>query len=585
MGNIMDMVRLLNNRKVPAISLDGPIKTSIDPELFPYRQVLAQTADAVLIADTNGVIKYVNTGFETVTGYKADEVIGQHPNVLKSGEHDALFYAHFWNTLRQGRDFRGVFINRRKDGRIFHEEKTVSPIRNAAGQITHYASTGRDISARIAAEQALYQLAHYDSLTRLPNRNLFFELLQKAYQCATRKNQRVAVIFLDIDNLKSVNDVLGHDVGDQALQIVVERLALYLKPRGTITRWGGDEFAVLVEGIEQIDAVKEITQGMLNSLSTPLRIGMKHISLSACVGTAIWPNDADDPADLVRHANFAMHRAKAMGPNSNVFYCKSTREAIQAAFLLEGELHGALERSEFHLVFQPVVQSGTAQMIGVEALLRWQSPTHGSISPSQFIPLLERSGLIVPVGRWVMATACLEVMKLSTRCPQRIRLAVNVSARQLLNPDFFNDVNDALGQSGLEPERLELEITESVLIENPDAVEKVLRRLRVLGVRIATDDFGTGYSSLAYLHRFPINTLKIDQSFVAVMDSNADALAIVRSIIRLAKSLDLEIVAEGVETAGQAQRLTELGCSFLQGYWFSRPVVIDQLPSVDPLIA
>lgn len=539
-------------------------------ELHVYRQVLAQSGDAVLITTVDGLITYVNTAFEKITGYSFDEAIGKRPSILKSGAHEESFYTRVWAALKQGRSFRGVFINRNKNGLLFHEEKTVSPITNRAGSITHYVSIGRNVNSRIATERQPHQLSYYDDLTGLPNRKLFLNRLEE-YTEKAAKNCNGLILLLDITDLKKINDTLGYPAGDKALRVLAGRLESFCQRTCNVARLSGNEFSLLVQECRDADQALAVAQNVLDLLGRALDLGGQEVFVSASIGVARFPQDAKNPEDLLRHADLALHRANEVGRNVVLFYQTEMRDSLREDLQIESALRGALEKQELHLAFQPIVRSTDGVMVGLEALLRWDSPTLGSIPPVRFIPQLERNGLIIPVGRWVLETACREIAELCDMRATPLRLAVNVSARQLLHPNFVTDVKDVLEKSGFAPNRLELEITESVLIENA-AVGDILRALRQLGVRIAADDFGTGYSSLSYLWKFPFSTLKIDRSFVVEMNKYLQVEIIVSSILNLARSLNLVVVAEGIETEAQFDMLKSLGCPLIQGYWTGRPL-------------
>lgn len=522
------------------------------------------------------MIEYVNSAFETITGYSAEEAIGRSPVLFKSGEHGQHFYTQLWTTLRQGKSFRGVFINRNKNGLLFHEEKTISPILNRAGLVTHYVSTGRHANSRSATDNLLHQLAHFDALTGLPNR---VHCLQQLAEHIVRTEQKSTglVLLLDINNLKKINDTLGRSAGDQALRIIADRLKDFCQSACSVARWGGDEFALVVKDYGGRERVETLAQDLLNCLSQPLDLANQEVYLSASLGIAQFPHDASDAENLLSHAELALHRAKEAGRNECICYHKSMRERLHKDLRIESALHGALERNEFHLVFQPVVQPIDNAMVGLEALLRWESPTLGPVEPSSFIPQLERTGLIIAVGRWVLAEACREVAAINSNGLATLRLAVNISSRQLFHPGFMADVWTALCDSKLVPHCLELEVTESVLIEDVTSAIDLLQELCRLGVRIAIDDFGTGYSSLSYLRRFPFSTLKIDRSFVAEMDVDLQAKTIVSVILNLARGLNLDVVAEGIESKSQFDMLKTLGSPLVQGYWTGRPMPIESI--------
>ncbi len=544
-------------------------------------RALQQTADAVAITDKNGIIEYVNPSFEAITGYSSAEAIGQTPNILSSHKHDPAFYQQLWRTIRSGEVFCDVITNKKKDGSLFHEEKTITPLKDDNGNITHFIATGRDITERINTQERLQYLAHHDILTDLPNRASFSERLQVEVKRAKRSHHHVAVFFIDLDRFKIINDTLGHDIGDRVLQTTAERLVSNLRASDTVARLGGDEFAILLPEIVTIDEVAMIAEKLLLDLAKPFYLDERELFISASIGVSLYPDDSEDPGILVKHADMAMYRAKSMGRNTYKFFSEELSNKDDQRLTLETHLRRALEREEFCLHYQPQLSFNNGAITGVEALLRWQRPGHGLTPPDQFIPILEETGLIVEVGEWVAHNACQQLRRWHD-AGYPIRMAINVSSRQFNDNRLEQRICNTIEQSGVAPTFIELEITESLLMQNPGKTEQTLNNLAKRGIDLAIDDFGVGYSSLSYLRRFPLNTLKIDRSFVNDITTDPDDAAIITTIIAMAKALKLATVAEGVETQAQLDFLKEHHCDTMQGYLFSRPLPPE---GIDTLLA
>ncbi len=560
-----------------AVLHDADREERIRREMRMLARAVGQSGDAVLITDARGIIEYVNPAFEASTGYRFDEAVGRPSSLLNSGRHNPEFFDRLWETIRKGDVFRAVFTNRRKDGAIFFEEKTISPIRNANGSITHYVSTAKDVTERVEAEARLEYLANYDQVTDLPNRSLFADRLRQALRRGHRDSCLVALMFLDLDRFKLVNDSLGHSVGDRLLRQVGERIAGVVRDQDTVARIGGDEFTLVLEDLHAPEDADHVAGKVLEAFAAPFVIDDRTVYLGISIGIACHPNDGDDVETLLKHADIAMYRAKGTGRSTRVFYNQVMSGTMLEDLGLEASLRTALDRREFRVVFQPIADAFSWQIVAVEALLRWESPEHGTVGPARFVPILEETGLIVPVGSWVLREACRQMLTIQSGITDGHRLAVNISGRQFRQPDFVADVTRALAETGMDPRRLELEITESVLIENAPIAAETLRSLKSLGIRLAIDDFGTGYSSLSYLRRFPLTTLKIDRSFIADIEDSADAVAIVRAVVNLAHSLGLEVVAEGIENERQLGLTAALGCRQMQGYWFGRPTPLAEV--------
>ena len=530
-----------------------------------------QTADAVIITSHTGVIEYVNAAFSATTGFSEQEAIGRRPNILKSDQHAAEFYEHVWKTIAKGEVFRDVFINRKKDGNVYFEEKTITPITDATGAITHFVSTGKDITDRIQSEERLRYLAHYDMLTGLPNRALFMDRLAHALSYARRNETRIAVMLVDLDRFKDVNDSLGHAMGDALLCAAAQRLKENLRESDTLARLGGDELVIVLENTAQLQAAT-VARKLLDALALPFDLKNKKIYVTASIGISAFPSDGDNADALVQHADTAMYRAKEGGGNTYQFFTAEMSAAISERLDMENGLRLALERNEFALHYQPQIDLNSGRIVGAEALLRWQRPGQGPIPPLQFIPLLEETGLIVSVGEWVLRTACEQARAWQLAGHGDFRIAVNLSARQFWQHDLVGQVGTILANAGLDGRYLDLEITESLLMKNTEECVKAMQQLRAMGVSLSIDDFGTGYSSLGYLQRFPVQNLKIDRSFVSHLTESGDAAAIASAVISLAHTLRLNVIAEGVESGAQSRFLQQQGCDQVQGYLFSRPL-------------
>ncbi len=540
---------------------------------------LQQAADAVMITDRNGIIEYVNPAFERITGFTRDQVIGLTPAIVKSERQGERFYSQMWDCINRGDVFTDVFINRRKDGSLYYEEKSITPLKNEQGLITHFIATGKDITERMRTQERLEHLAHHDSLTGLPNRVLFLDRLKQSLARARWSHHVVALMFIDLDRFKGVNDTLGHDAGDELLRVLSGRLKHSLRERDTVARLGGDEFAVLLDDLETEGEAADLADKLLASFREPFLILQRELFVTASIGISLFPDDGETVGTLLKNADIAMYKAKDLGKNTYQFYAADMSTRAFERLTLETSLRRALARKQFELYYQPQVDLETGHVIGFEALLRWNHPDMGLVSPTEFVGLLEDTSLILPVGRWVLRDACTQAQAWRAEMPEHWWVTVNVSGLQLGGGEtFLNTVNEVLAETGLDPERLELEITESVLMHDTDRALKTLEALNDHGVRLAVDDFGTGYSSLAYLKRFAIDTLKIDRTFVRDVPDDADDRAIVRSVIALAHSLNLSVVAEGVETERQIDFLRHQGCEAAQGYLISAPLPATAVP-------
>ncbi|MEW8143980.1 MAG: EAL domain-containing protein [Candidatus Thiodiazotropha endolucinida] len=535
------------------------------------------TAEGITVTDASGNIVSTNPAFEAITGYSHEEVLGQNPRVLKSGHHPDTFYNEMWDTLLLTGHWRGEIWNRRKNGDAYPEWLTISAVKDGNDETTHYVGVFTDISQIKEAQDQINFLAHHDALTRLPNRALFRERFDHALMHARRENTSIALLFLDLDRFKTVNDTLGHPVGDQVLLEVSKRMNQIIRASDTLARLGGDEFVLLLE--EQTDAqhAAVVARKLIDLFSRPMIIGEHELVVTASIGITLYPNDGDDSDKLIRHADRAMYEAKQQGRNTYRFFTRALTEGALERLMMENDLRRAVARNELILHYQPIVNLETRQLQGIEALVRWQHPEQGLIAPGLFIELAEEIGIIGEIGQWVLRAACSQLARWDRDGFKVPRISVNLSVQQIDREGLITMVSEELNSSGLSPERLELEVTESMLIRNPELSRTVLSELRTLGVKFAIDDFGTGYSSLAYLKLLPLDHLKIDQSFVRDIGKDANDEAIVLAIIAMSKSLGLESVAEGVEETHQARFLQQAGSDLAQGYLYSRPLPADEI--------
>ncbi len=541
-------------------------------EMSKLSRAVEQTAESIYITNAQGVIEYVNPAFEKITGYSRDEVLGKTPSIFKSGRHTPEFYENIWQTILAGNVYSDIMINRRKDGTLYYEEKSITPLFDEKGEINHFISTGKDITERMQAEERLHHLAYHDVLTDLPNRALFMDRLTHALTRRHREGSWIAVMFLDVDRFKTINDTLGHDSGDRLLQCFAHMLMNCVREGDTVARFGGDEFAILLEDLESTKAASQIADKIKQALSRPFKADGQDLYVTTSIGISLYPDDGADAATLLKHADSAMYCAKDVGRNNYQFYAADMSAQDMERLSMEHGLHHALARNEFFLVYQPQVDVVSGRICGVEALLRWQSPELGLVSPVKFIPLLEDTGLILSVGEWVLRTACQAAKQWGALCDEPLHISVNVSGRQFYEPELNILVARVLEETGLDAHLLELEITESVLMQNDQSSLDNLDALHRLGVHLAIDDFGTGYSSLSYLKRFPVDRLKIDQSFIRDITTDPDDATIVSAITVMAHRLNLTVIAEGVEREEQLEFLRHCSCDAMQGYLFSKPL-------------
>ena len=575
---IHDELRLLRDaqgepQEVVGAWLDITEQHQADERLRLNAAMIKSIRDAVVVTDLVPRIEAVNPAFTDITGYAANEVLGRNPGMLKSGRHDRHFYQALWRELLERGIWQGEIWNRRKNGEIYPEWLSISTVRDAQGIPTHYVAVATDISQLKENEAQLERLAHYDPLTGLPNRLLLLSRIDRAVQHAQRYRTHVAVLYIDLDRFKTVNDSLGHPMGDELLMAVAKRLQERLRGEDTLGRLGGDELLVVLEDLREPRGAAQVARNILEAMAEPYILsGGQSIYTGVSIGISLYPDDSSDASELIRNADTAMYQAKALGRGTYHFYTGALTRAANERLELETRLRHALEQQQFFLQYQPLVRVTDGQVLGVEALVRWQPPGEAVIPPGRFIPVAEESGLIVPLGEWVLRTACAQARAWLDRGCSPGMLAVNLTVQELHRPGIAERVGAILRETGLPPERLELEITETGLMQQNDRAEGILNALKALGVRLAIDDFGTGYSSLAYLKRFAIDKLKIDRSFIRDIPEDRNDKELTATIVAMGHNLGLEVLAEGVETEAQLAFLRELGCDSFQGFLISPPV-------------
>ncbi len=559
------------------VAIDATQRHDAEEKLRQAATVFESSREGVMITDLDGHILATNKAFTDISGFTEAESLGQNPSLQRSGRHGRDFYQAMWASLSTSGQWQGEIWNRRKNGEIYPAWLSISTVLDKEGASTHYVGVFSDISQIKRSEEQLVRLAHYDPLTNLPNRLLLHSQLEHALGHAERTLQHVAVLFIDLDFFKTVNDSLGHIVGDQLLIDVTHRLRARVREEDSLGRFGGDEFLLLLETIAGPDEAAVVARDILTILAAPFKLGnSKEAFISASIGISVYPEDGTSADDLLRDADTAMHQAKKLGRNRFCFYTADMYEQAMAQLDLEAALRRGIERKEFILHYQPKVDLRTGLIVGAEALIRWPRENGRLESPAAFIPLAEKSGLIVPIGNWVIEEGCRQLRAWHDAGHSHMKLAVNVSGRQFYSGDLPMVVEQTLKSHGMDAESLELEVTESMLIESPEKTIAILRSLKQTGVKLSLDDFGTGYSSFAYLSRFPIDTLKIDQSFIRDIAHSDEAAMISISIIDLAHWMRLKVVAEGVETDSQLNFLKAHRCDEMQGYYFSPPLPADE---------
>ena len=543
-----------------------------------------ETDESMMVTDDKGLIIRVNQAFTQLTGYSAEEVIGKNPSLLKSDRQDANFYRAMWDSLREYNSWQGEIWDRRKNGEVYPAWLSITAVVGKGGKVTNYVGAFVDFTERKRAEDVIHHLAFYDSLSKLPNRRLLLDRLRQALATTARNQTGGALLFIDLDNFKTLNDTKGHGVGDMLLVEVARRLQACVRVGDTLSRFGGDEFVLLLEELSEERAAAAVqAQGVgekvLEALNQPYILAGEEFHSSSSIGVTLFSNYQQTLDELLKQADTAMYEAKKAGRNTLRFFDPLMQEELETRAQLETGLRDALRKQEFRLYYQMQINH-TGRILGAEVLIRWIHPEQGLISPLQFIPLAEESGLIIPIGTWVLESAC-QQLKAWEGNPLTcdLQLAVNVSGRQFRQPDFVAQVSEIINRTAINPQRLKLELTESIVLDNvADTIDK-MQAIRQFGVSFSMDDFGTGYSSLAYLTRLPLKQLKIDQSFVRNIGINSSDATIVQTIIGMADNLGMEVIAEGVETQEQRDFLERMGCMVYQGYLFGKPVPVKEFIS------
>jgi len=538
-------------------------------------QLFAQSPEGLLLMDANYVIEAVNPCFVELVGYRSDELIGKVLQEIDSGILKCADRQGVWALIQDGERWEGELCKQDHNDAYALWLK-VFPIHNKCGQVIHYVYSFSKNYFDSLTHDKLHQLAHYDGLTGLPNRSLFQERLKAELANARRNKAFVAVLFMDLDHFKRINDTLGHDVGDELLKEVAERLLQCTRDNDLISRQGGDEFTGILVGIQHPENAGAIADKMIRALSMPMRIGTHQIFITSSIGISVYPNDGKTIDQLIKHADSAMYQAKDSGRNNYHFFTDELHQASKRRFELGRLLHKGLEDDEFEVYYQPQVDAKDGCVIGMEALLRWRSAELGNVSPAEFIPIAEESGLIVPIGEWVMREACRQCKQWRDDGFPPLLVAVNLSSRQFCEPNFVNMLLEVICDTGISPRQLELELTEGMIMKEDAATIQRLKEINECGVQLSVDDFGTGYSSMSYLKRFPLDKLKIDKSFIDNVTTDNEDAAIVGAITNLAHSLKLVVIAEGVEEEEQRDWLQQHDCDEIQGYFYSRPLSAPQ---------
>ncbi|OHD89427.1 EAL domain-containing protein [Sulfuricurvum sp. RIFCSPLOWO2_12_FULL_43_24] len=531
------------------------------------------SVEGIVLTDKELNILQVNKTFTEVTGYDANEVMGQNPSFLQSGQHDRDFYNDMWSTLKRSGMWQGQIYNKRKNGEIYAEWLSIYGIKNKNGDLINYIGLFSDLTEKHMTQEHIHRLAHYDALTGLPNRLLFMERLRQSIISARRKDMPIALFFIDLDGFKKINDTLGHDAGDLLLQEVATRLGKYMRESDTVSRLGGDEFTVIIEGYNQISDLITVVKKILKELSSPVQIGERKVYVTASIGISTYPTDGDNIQDLVKNADTAMYAAKDKGKNRYEFYDYEMNRKNLERLTLESCIHRAYEQQQFMIHYQPKIDMRDGSVCGAEALIRWNhSQEVGYVPPEHFIPLAEETGMIIPIGEWLIRKVCEDMNSWRDQGQPLFPMSINLSAIQFRDKNLIKIIDTILRQTNIDPKYIDMELTEGMLMDDVQTSIAMMNQLKALGLSLSIDDFGTGYSSLKYLKQFPIDTLKIDKSFIDGVPNDSSDCAIVKTVIELAHNLNMSLVAEGIEKPEQADFLVANGCAVAQGFLYSKAV-------------
>jgi diguanylate cyclase (GGDEF)-like protein/PAS domain S-box-containing protein len=569
-----------SNQQIDSDAASNVVRQKKDTQLSLFAHIFDRVKEGIIVMDADKFMLFINPAFSAITGYSANDLIGKSLHLLHPGLMDDALHNETWRSIDETGRWQGEMIGRRKNEESYDEHLSISTMKNERGEVSYYICVFSDISERKAAEERVAYVVLHDFLTNLPNGPLLQDRLAQAISLAERESRKVAVMCLDLDHFKAINDMLGHLVGDKLLQEVARRISSVGRISDTVSRRGGDEFVVILPDLETVDDAAVIADNLLEAISDPCMIDGNEIEITTSIGISIFPEDGCEGDHLIKHADAAMYHAKKNGRNNYQFFTHEMNKLALERISIIQKLRHAEERQEFCLHYQPQMDLRSGRIIGVEALLRWNNPETGMISPGYFIPIAEETGLIIPIGEWVLREACRQNSEWRMLGFPEITVAVNLSAVQFRQNNFIEMIKSVLCEYSLDPSGLELEITEGAVMHNAEASIALLLELKAMGLQLAVDDFGTGYSSLSYLKRFPIDKLKIDQSFVRDITVDSDDAAIVSTIINMARTLKLKVIAEGVETAEQLSFLKHQKCDEMQGYYFSKPMPPEKISSL-----